>query len=256
MPAERSKKRFFSSEILSSRPKTILLDPDESHHLRHVLRLETRDHCLVFDREGNEWSGKVSGFSKSGQAEIELLNPMKRASASPIELVIAQAIPQRSKMDEIVEKAAELGVHQVVPLVTERTIVRIKKEDEAKVMARWSKIVQIAQKQCHSHVPTEVVKPVSFEKFLDSIEDRSLAFIFDPIAENGLRETLENLRQKIKNKTSVTITALIGPEGGFSEKEFKSAVSKGIQPVLLGETLLKTDTAFVTIASAFQYGVL
>lgn len=224
--------------------------------MRHVLRLREEDACFVFDKSGNEWDGRVRSFTKNGQVEIKLLNATDRSAASPIDLVIAQAIPQRSKMDEIIEKGAELAVREIVPLVTERTIVRIKKEDEAKVMARWQKIIQVTQKQCHSHVPTAAAKPVTFEKFLSSIQEPSLAFIFDPIAETSLRETLDQLRSRIKGKSKVTITALIGPEGGFSEKEFKSATSKGIQPVLLGETLLKTDTAFVTIASAFQYGVL
>lgn len=258
MPSQRSKKRFFSSEALNSNthPRIILLDPDESHHLSHVLRLKTSDECLVFDKSGCEWSGKVSGFLKNGQAQIELLSLIKHTVPNRFRLVMAQAIPQRAKMDEIVEKAAELGVHQIVPLVTERTIVRIKKEDEAKVISRWQKIIQVAQKQCHSHAPTEVTKPITFEKFVESIPDKSFAYIFDPIAEIGLRETLENLRQKTKGKENVSITALVGPEGGFSEKEFQLAVSKGFQPALLGETLLKADTAFVAIASAFQYGVL
>ena len=143
----RSLKRFFTPQILSSSVRTVALGEEESHHLKKVLRLKEGDSCLVFDSAGNEWLGKVVKNSGKKSAQVQLLEPTRNHNAVECELVIAQAIPQRSKMDVIVEKAAELGIPTLIPMISERTVVRIKKEDEPKVLARWAKIVSGARKQ-------------------------------------------------------------------------------------------------------------
>ncbi len=244
----RSFKRFFTSQTLDARLKELALAPEETHHLSHVLRLKSNDECTLFDSKGHEWRAKVIEI-KNQSARIELIEPIQEMSPSARELVIAQAIPQRAKMDEMVEKAAELGVSRLIPIVTERTIVRVKVDDETRVFARWARILQEARKQSKSRIPTEISKPVAFKRLFEEVGVDELIFLFDPKADESFPDILNGLK---KEKSERSVYVFIGPEGGFTENECKFAREKGARLVKLGNNILKTDTAFVVIASAFR----
>ena len=243
----RSLKRFFISQIPSDGTNKLVLSKSETHHLERVLRLKPDDECVVFDSAGHEWRSKIVSAGKNQPVELQLVESFPSSSVKASRLVVAQAIPQRAKMDTIVEKAAEIGISRLIPIVTERTIVRIKRDDEAQVLNRWMSIVQETRKQSHSRVATEVLAPKPFREVLSEIETDASIYLFDPRAEKTLPEILSNFKRSAKR----SIYLFIGPEGGFSKVEYDFAVQRGAIVVKLGDTILKTDTAFVTIASVF-----
>ncbi len=249
-------KRFFTSQILKSGTASVVLSQEESHHLRNVFRLATGERCLILDSAGHEWEGKIAFSDESKLARITLLKPIQNSFVQHYRLIIAQAIPQRGKMDLIVEKAAELGIDLLIPMITERTMVRMKQEAQQKVLGRWEKIIQAAQKQSHSRISTQVRGCQSFDQVLRDASDSKFSFLLHPSAQNTLPEVLNGLKLKISAESTGSIYVLIGPEGGFSPDEYEQAIKKGLAPVCLGGNILKTDTAFVAIASAFQFALL
>ena len=250
----RPLKRFFISQTLGSQSKAVTLSESESHHLQNVLRLALGDNCLVFDAAGHEWTGSVV-LDKTKHVQIKLLTEHQKKSVKLYYLAIAQAIPHRGKMDGLVEKAAELGIDSIIPMITERTIVRMSAANQSKAHMRWLKIIQEARKQSHSDTLTEIVEPVDFHSVLERIQDQDAAFLFHPQAKQQITEVLSGLRSRLKEGAQTKITVLIGPEGGFTEGEMVKASKKGMQSVRLGESILKADTAFIAIASMFQFGL-
>lgn len=250
-------KRFFTSQILEPDDRLIVLDPSEGHHLRKVLRLREGSSCVVFDRLGNEWSAVVAGFSSEGGAEVRLKSPIGGRCEKTYRLTVAQAIPQHGKMDFVVQKAAELEVDRLYPMITDRTIVRYAKKVEPRVMNRWVKIVQEARKQSRSRTHTQVLPPVTFEGILSETVDTEHAYLFHPSSEKSVLDVVVELRLELKKRPSpIDLTLLIGPEGGFSDREVKRAGEKGIGLVRLGHTILKADTAFLVSVGIFQAGLL
>lgn len=244
-------KRFFTSQILESSSRIVTLDQRESHHLKDVLRLKEGERCFIFDALGNEWTGLVHSVARPGAIVITLVSP----SALPIRkyrLTVAQGIPQRGKMDLLVEKASELGVDVLIPMVTERTMVRMDQARESQVLGRWEKIVQEARKQSRSRIPTRVVRSQSFSSVLANIEEPKQTYLFHPTAHENLFEQATKLRSLKRDRLPINVTVLIGPEGGFSKGECAEAQAKGLSMVRLGDTILKTDTAFISIVGILQ----
>ena len=248
-------KRFFTSQVLSPEIRTVRLDQKESHHLKNVLRLKQDDSCLVFDSSGNEWTGTVFFHERKCEVAIRLMGQLANPNKKKFSLAVAQAIPQRAKMDTIVEKAGELGVDLVIPMVTERTVVRMKKEEAEKARGRWLKIIQSARKQSRSSVATDVSEITSFESVLANHIKSGASYICHPGTEITLFDVINALRVGESSKRRTDVIIFIGPEGGFSDKEFRQAVAKGVQPVTFGKTILKSDTAFVAVVGAFQFGL-
>lgn len=252
---QRKPKRFYLSESPVSPNSFVTLDENESHHLQNVLRIKPGAPCRVLDGAGNEWTALVRSIAKDGKVQLEVLRRLESGVRRSYRLTIAQGIPQRGKMDMLVEKAAELGVNCLIPMKTERTMMKMNRDNEEKVIRRWDRIVQSARKQSGSVVETEVAKPMAFEEVLRHFSGIEHRFLLD--RETGLSffDCLHTLRLKISGGSQEEIAVLIGPEGGFSQKELGRAQESGIQAVRLGPSVLKTDTAFLTVAGAFCFGL-
>ncbi len=214
---QRRNRRFFTTQTLESAGSLVTLGKEETHHLRDVLRYQEGEECFLFDPVGHEWHGRVKKFSPDGVASIELLTPSVSRTKHLLNLTVAQAIPQRSKFDWMVEKAAELGVARLVPLISERTAARISEEDISKVMNRWDRIIRAAQKQSGTLKPTEVTTPVRFVNYLNGISDSSGCFVLHPAAIEPLALAARDFFAGLKRGEEMAAMVLIGPEGGFSE---------------------------------------
>lgn len=228
-----------------------MLDESESRHLTQVLRAQPNDEILVFDDSGSEWKALVSQVNSSMNVQVCLTEPVRRRLARQYRLLIAQAIPQRGKMDFISEKAGELGVDVLIPMVTERTIVKMTSEQETKVIARWQKIAREAVKQSHSQNVTEISDFETLDSILKQSNNR-LVVMLDPSANNTFEEFTDRLKELILRKQFNELLIVIGPEGGFSKRELEMAHQEKVNLISLGDNILKTDTAFVAIASAIK----
>ncbi len=248
-------KRFLISGSLSvsnqkrkQEVQTVLLTEKETHHLKNVLRIKEGGMCLLFDREGNEFISRLERFLPEGSSEARLLEPTSSQKEELLQLTIAQAIPQDRKMDEIVRKSAELGIFELIPLVTERTVVRIAKDQVKKVHERWERIAEQTLKQSRLSKAPRVESLVSFDSLCSHFSNYDDIFLLHPSPDaQPIRECIPSDKNQ-KNR----VLLAIGPEGGFSPREVEQAKAKGARAIKMGRGILKTDTAFVAAASFFQ----
>lgn len=216
--------------------------------MRHVLRISAGDQCIISDGRGHEFLSRVERFLNDGRSELMLLKPCRRERKIGVKLLTAQAIPQRGKMDLMAEKAAELGVFTLIPLLTERTIVKPKEEQAKKMRSRWERIARQTTKQAKISRAPVVTEPAGFSTLWSGSFSFDRAFLFHPDPKARSLQTLDFKHLRDVN----AILLIIGPEGGFSEKEVQSAKKSGAEIVQMGSPALKTDTAFVAAVSFFQ----
>lgn len=230
--------RFFAEpERFSS--GAVSLDPDETRHLREVLRLNSGDVVQVFDGVGNEFLCEVTTLSKKA-AELLIREKMRPASPeSLLELTLAATMLKGEKFDLVVQKAVELGVLRLVPLRTARTDVRSK--DSAARVVRWRKIALEASKQSGRAFLMMVEDPIDFEMLLSSIEPTECILF----AEHGG----EHFPKQVSTKK---LTAVVGPEGGWEDVELAAARSADIRIVTLGGRIMRAETAAIAVAVILQ----
>ena len=234
---------FISPEQVSG--QSITISGDDVHHIVKVLRMKTGDELLLCDGKGAEYSAKIAQVNKSDITAVVKARS-KREIRYPL-ITLGQGLPKSDKMDWIVQKATELGVANIVPLLTERTIVKVR--DEGKRVARWQRIAREAAMQSNRLDIPQVGHLVSFPEFLRTLSPEPRTLLLLPW-EEGTVPIKEILRAnpEIKN-----INVLIGPEGGFSAHEAEAAHNKGFHLVSLGPNILRTETAAIAVLSMIGY---
>jgi 16S rRNA (uracil1498-N3)-methyltransferase len=214
-----------------------MLTADEARHLRDVLRLKAGDEVYVFDGAGREFRCTVTREASELQIEAEV-EPAK--PESQLQLNLCVALLKGEKFDLVVQKATELGVKRITPLVTRYADIHLRDQsDAAKRVARWQRIALEAAKQSGRAFVPEISLPVAFE----SVETHGLGVMF---SERG-GESLETLPH------SDTITALVGSEGGWSDEEIESARARDFHVITLGGRILRAETAAITVTALFQH---
>jgi len=235
--------RFFIAKINPLDQYIILDDPLQVHHLKNVLRIKPQEKAAVFDSLGNEYIVLVS---EVGAKAVKLELKEKKPSAdSGIKITVACAIPKNVKMDDIVDKLTQLGVESIIPLETERVIVRLDKQKKLERLRRWEKISLNALKQSQRS-KSVAIKPVSeFNDVVLAARNFDLKLIPTLEAE---RKTLKRAWDASSRKIK-TVIVLIGPEGDFTPAEVALAKEAGFLPVDLGKGVLRVDTAAVAVVS-------
>jgi 16S rRNA (uracil1498-N3)-methyltransferase len=208
----------------------------EFNHLSHVMRKQVGDRVMVVDGCGHAYEAKISELS-GHTARCTIMVSHKRIHEPSIHLTIAAALLKNpSRFDYLVEKSVELGVQNIVPLLTRRTIPGHGKRE------RWQKIALGAMKQSQRSVLPGVSEPQPFSEFLRSVSAESLLLI----AHESI--TGPSLRAMITGHSFVIVC--IGPEGGFTDEEIAAATEARFVPVSLGERRLRAETAAVVAAAA------
>lgn len=228
----------------SSWTESPYLEGDEAKHLAQVLRIQPDQWITVFDGNGNHAEAKVLSVSKQ---RVDLMLDLAESKTTPLpEITLAQAIPKGKNMDWIVQKAVELGVSRIQPLVTRHTIVSPGDEKAEK----WRRTALEACKQCAQFTIPAIEDPLSFDQWITK-EDPSELKLIASLAENP-----ENFRENLQKYPDLSsVTLLIGPEGDFSPEETDAAIDAGFIPVTLGDLVLRVETATIFCLSAirFQY---
>lgn len=221
-----------SQEIVRDR---VQIRGPEFHHLKHVLRLEVGTAVEVCDERGTAYRGVIRGIARDA-AEVALT---QAAAAGPqsFRLTLAQSVLKRPAMNLVMEKTTELGVHAIVPFVSERTVARIPPEKYAERAARWQRIAHAAAKQSGSPPPT-IHPPVSFSEALGGAQENARKIFFWE-DEDGL-----HLKQFARTEPDCrSLYVMVGPEGGFAAHEVEAARRAGFVSVSLGGTVLRAETA-------------
>lgn len=224
---------------------------DEAHHAAKVLRLKQGDSCVVFDGQGRAAHAVVAEAPRGSSV---LLKPGEECPPSPAlaHLTLYQAIPKGANMDLIIQKAVELGVSAIVPLMTDRTIVRLNEEEAEAKRRKWQRIALEACKQCGQNTLPEVNSPVFFSEWLRGGAPDGLNVIASLVpGARPVRSVLEEARGHSVRKACL----LVGPEGDFTAQETAEALEAGFVPVSLGSIVLRVETAAFFGIAAMRYAL-
>lgn len=262
--SRRHLRRFFYSSPLPEINQSFYLSAEESHHLANVVCLQEGEDCLVIDPFGNEVEAEVVLIENS---KVNLkVKEAKLFSEPPLKnkLVLFQAIPKKAKFDWIIQKAQELGVFQLYPLISKRTIVRIEASKEKTKLDRWNKLAVEAAKQSGSREIVRLESPVFFEGLQKELKESHWVLLFHPSDQSEemgewCKAYSLSKAQAGKNSIPEKVSVFIGPEGGFTDQEVDQLeqiahnVGSKFHKLHLGESILKSDTAFVSIVSVLKF---
>jgi 16S rRNA (uracil1498-N3)-methyltransferase len=204
------------------------------------------DGLSLFDGRGQEYTAVIVNMTIE-QAVVKILDK-KSAPARPARITLIQALPKAQKMDFIIQKATELGVDEIRPFVSERSIPRLSAEKAHHRTERWRKITQEAAKQCRRSDVPEVAEIVTLADIMKVVEPDACKMIFwEEESRLGLRNALQRFPK------SPVFYIIVGPEGGLTADEVATAAAFGFISVSLGKQILKLETAAVAILAILQY---
>jgi 16S rRNA (uracil1498-N3)-methyltransferase len=216
----------------------VTLRDTEAHHAARVLRVKPGDRISVADGTGAVYDAVVRHAGAEVTAEVRCT---RRAGTARPAIVLVQGIAKGDKVDTVVQKAVEVGVRRIVPVICERTIVRWDEQKREKAARRWREVARAAAKQCRSAWTTPVD---DVRAGLDGIEAPAVAL--DPSASLRLRDALPA-------DPPESLTLVVGPEGGLTAGELALVSSAGAVPATLGPRVLRTETAGPVAAALILY---
>ena len=248
-------------------PDQLALDQGESHHALDVLRMKAGDRATVFNGQGAEATVEFASVEK-GKIALRKISASKSAPLT-CALTLGQAIPKGKNMDLIVEKATELGAAGIVPLLSERTVVRADADEALSKRDKWQRVAIEAAKQCGQNWVPAVAKPQTPKEFFQSGEKFDLMLIAslqpdsrklkEVLAEAGaifvLRADGEfaHALAEAGAKKFARVLILVGPEGDFTPAEINLAKNAGCRPITLGPIILRTETAAIYCLSVLSH---
>lgn len=233
--------RFYCPSPLNT-GTTIALPEPISHHI-HVLRLAPGAALTLFNGEGGEYEAVLRVIEKKrAVAEIEAFSP--RDAELPYPFTLAQALPEASKMDWIIEKAVELGACVIQPLSAQRCVVRLSAERAEKKLEHWRAIIVAASEQSGRNRLAQLAEPAAFNNWIGR-PDPHPRILLSPRASLSLSDWARRTPPQ-------AISLLIGPEGGFTEQEENIALTHGALALSMGPRVLRTETAGLAAISALN----
>ena len=223
--------------------KTVMITGADVNHVKNVLRMKVGEELAVSNgQDGKEYRCAIRAFQEAA-VDCELRFIKEDGVELPAKIYLFQGLPKADKLELIIQKAVELGVYQVIPVETKRSIVKLDEKKAKAKTARWQQISEAAAKQSKRGIIPEVKEPMNFAKALQMAEAMDVKLIPYELAE-GMEKT-RSLIESVKPGQSIAI--FIGPEGGFDEAEVEAAQQAGIEPITLGRRILRTETAPLAI---------
>ena len=236
--------RFFVEEPAMG-VNSITITGGDVNHIKNVLRMSVGDKiCVINGQNNKEYYCEITALG-SDTVDTRICEIRESDQELANEIVLFQGLPKSDKMELIIQKAVELGVHTIVPVSTDRTVVKLDAKKEANKRKRWMSISESAAKQSGRLRIPEVTQVVSFREALEMAGKMDVRLIPYELAE-GMEKTRE-IMSGIQPGQSVAV--FIGPEGGFESSEIEKAREIGVQSITLGKRILRTETAgLVTLA--------
>lgn len=220
----------------------VILPAAGANHVARVLRMRPGAPLNLFDGAGHEFEAEILSIA-GDRVCVGLVHPVARAAESPLRITLVQGISRGERMDWALQKATELGVAALAPVMTARSVVRVDEKQAQKKLAHWRGIVIGACEQCGRAQLPEISPPLTLREYLSEVHENGLRLVLSPSADASLA-SLPNLPQQVE--------LLIGPEGGLDEAEVSAAQRAGFTPVRLGPRVLRTETAAVVALAVLQ----
>jgi 16S rRNA (uracil1498-N3)-methyltransferase len=225
---------------------TLKVEGEEVKHIRKVLRLKEGDEIMVFDGLGKEFQGTIVEEGLFSVV-IRIENVTSSRKDSPLEVTLAQSLLKGEKMDYLVQKATELGVKDILPFLSSRSVPLLEKSKRLDRHRRWERIAVEASKQCGRGVVPKIESVQDYSEMLRAAPSNALRLILWEKEGMKLKEILK------RSKEGEKIFFVIGPEGGFSQGEIEEGKRARFIPVTLGERILRAETASLCFLSILQY---
>ena len=223
--------------------KRVILEGNAASHVTRVLRLRVGDALTLFNGAGGEYAASIEA-ARGGRLTVAVGEPRAVERESPLTLTLAQGVSRGERMDLVVQKATELGVSGIVPLFTERSVVRLGAQQAERKLNHWRAIAIAACEQSGRNRLPKVAPPVSLADLLRSGAEREGGRL---LLSPGATSRLDALP-----RPATSVTVLIGPEGGLTNAEQEAAVTAGFLPVRLGPRVLRTETAAIAALALLQ----
>ena len=222
------------------------IEGDEVRHIRKVLRLKAGDKVVVFNGMATEYEGTIVEEGPSAVV-IMVQNILSSKSESSLEITLAQSILKSEKMDYLIQKATELGVNQIIPFYSSRTIPFLEESRRLKRYDRWKRIAVEASKQCGRGVVPKIGPIQTFFEMVKTAPQESLRLILWEKEGARLKEVLMGSREKTR------VFFVVGPEGGINQEEIEHTRREGFILVHLGRRILRSETSSLCLLSILQY---
>jgi 16S rRNA (uracil1498-N3)-methyltransferase len=233
--------RFYSPFALAI-GSSVELPSSAAHHAAKVLRMRVGDALVLFDGRGGEYSASLEGIDKK-RVVVSVNSHVDIERESPLAVTLVQAVSSRDRMDVTLQKAVELGVARIVPVMSQRSVVRLSGERADQRVQHWQQVVVAACEQCGRNQVPHVEALIPLVTFLERPQPSVGRWMLSPHAEHALR-SLE--------KPLTAVELLVGPEGGLTAEEERAAGDAGFMAVRIGPRILRTETAAPALLAAMQ----
>ena len=247
-------KFFVKTEQINN--NDIVVIGDDVNHIINVLRMKKTDEIQICNQDtGDNYNAEIVNYSKN-EVECKIISKINETTESNVHITLFQGIPKFEKMELIIQKNTEVGIKSIVPVIMERTVVKLDEKIASKKLERWQKIAEIAAKQSMRDIIPQIGN-ITKLKDIDTTEFDAVLVAYENEEHNMLKTELQKLERKIKSNNSseqqYNIAIVIGPEGGISEKELVMLAEKNAKFVSLGKRILRTETAGVVMAGNIIY---
>lgn len=227
----------------------IYIEGSDVNHMKNVLRMHAGECLMISDGNNRRYLCEVDSYEERQRVWLKVIEERPVDTELPSRIYLFQGLPKQEKMELIVQKCVELGVYEIVPVVTRRCIVKLDDRKAKKKTERWQQIAESAAKQAGRGIIPKVSEPVSYVEALKRAGELDVVLLPYELAEDMAHT--RRIIERIEPGQSVGI--FIGPEGGFEKEEVKSALEAGAKEITLGKRILRTETAGLSILSVLMF---
>lgn len=240
--------RRFLVENLNTQDGVCIIAGPEARHMTRVLRMGPGDRFVLMDGKGNRFLASIESATRQG-VRVAILNPLSKPPPSPVTIVLCQALLKSGPMDYLIQKTSELGVDYILPFTSLRTITMLKRERLSNRMRHWREIAKSSAKQSGRVVPAQINVLSSLAELTAKWKEEKgmKAILWEGEGTTDLKGLLRGSSRAEK------FIGMVGPEGGFRGEEIELAADAGFIPVTLGNRILRSETAAMTMVAIVQY---
>ena len=243
-------KFFIKTENLKEN-KEIWITGSDVNHIKNVLRKKIDDKINICNSDTQKNYECVIKNIEENKIVCKILDEVKSLAESNLNITIFQGLPKSDKMELIIQKATELGVKTTVPVITKRTVIKLKDKDKQNKVDRWRKIAEVAAKQSGRDIIPTIeniinIADIKFDEF------DKIFVLYENEEKISIKDEIEQLKND--NKEELNIGIVIGPEGGFAESEIEQLrLNQNVSVVTLGKRILRTETVALVVSGILMY---
>ncbi len=240
-------RRFFVDKIKTDGGLSSITGP-EAKHITRVLRMGPGERLILMDGKGACYQALIDTVS-SKEVLVLLEEPLPAPSPSPVTITLCQAVSKSQAMDDLIQKTSELGVNFISPFFSERTVVRLEKDRLPARMKHWQTVSRSSARQCNRASPVQISPPCFFNELVEKWRNQDAMKII--LWEEEMAQDFRSLIAASSSQRQVV--GMVGPEGGFTQKEVDLAAAAGFVSVSMGDRILRTETAAAILVAIVQY---